>query len=52
MICIDELGPLAVKTYPGESWQQGDKRAGFTPDYGRRGTLWVHGAFEPATGGR
>ena len=29
------------------SW---DQRATFEPDYGRRGLLWVHGAFEPATG--
>jgi transposase len=50
VICIDELGPLAVKTYPGEAWQRGEGRATFEPDYGRRGTLWVHGAFEPATG--
>ncbi len=50
MICLDELGPLAVKTYPGEEWQPGRNRATFEPDYGRRGKLWVHGAFEPATG--
>lgn len=50
VICIDELGPLAVKTYPGASWQRGEQRATFEPDYGRRGTLWVHGAFEPASG--
>lgn len=50
MICIDELGPLSAKTYPGEEWQQGPERATFEPDYGRRGTLWVQGAFEPATG--
>ena len=50
MVCIDELGPLAVKTYPGEEWLQGNHRATFEPDYGRRGKLWVHGAFEPATG--
>ena len=50
MLCIDELGPLAVKTYPGEEWHQGEHRATFEPDYGRRGKLWVHGAFEPATG--
>ena len=50
MICLDELGPLAVKTYPGAEWQLGPGRATFEPDYGRRGTLWVHGAFEPATG--
>lgn len=50
MICVDELGPIAVKTYPGEEWKVGPNRATFEPDYGRRGFLWVHGAFEPATG--
>ena len=50
MICVDEMGPIAVKTYPGEEWVLGRNRATFEPDYGRRGKLWVHGAFEPATG--
>ena len=50
MLCLDELGPLAVKTYPGEEWKPGRNRATFEPDYGRRGKLWVHGAFEPVTG--
>ena len=50
MICLDELGPLAVKTYPGEEWKLGEQRATFEPDYGRRGKLWTHGAFEPASG--
>lgn len=44
------MGPLSAKTYPGETWQPGPYRATFEPDYGRRGVLWVHGAFEPATG--
>ena len=44
------MGPIAVKTYPGETWEPGTNRATFEPDYGRRGKLWVHGAFEPATG--
>jgi len=47
---VDELGPLAAKTYPGAEWKVGPHRATFEPDYGRRGKLWVHGAFEPATG--
>jgi transposase len=47
---VDEMGPIAVKTYPGEEWKVGSNRATFEPDYGRRGKLWVHGAFEPATG--
>ena len=50
MICLDELGPLAVKTYPGETYVPQGRRATYEPDYGRRGVLWVHGAFEPATG--
>ena len=50
MICIDELGPLSAKTYPGEAYVPGPQRATVEPDYGRRGTCWVHGAFEPATG--
>jgi len=41
---------LAVKTYPGAEWKIGPQRATFEPDYGRRGKLWAHGAFEPATG--
>lgn len=44
------MGPIAVKTYPGEEWKQGRNRATFEPDYGRRGKLWIHGAFELATG--
>ena len=44
------MGPISAKTYPGTEWQQGPRRATFEPDYGRRGKLWVHGAFEPATG--
>jgi len=44
------MGPIAVKTYPGEEWMLGPSRATFEPDYGRRGKLWVHGLFEPATG--
>ena len=44
------MGPIAVKTYPGEEWILGSNRATFEPDYGRRGKLWTHGAFEPATG--
>lgn len=44
------MGPIAVKTYPRAEWKQGGERATFEPDYGRRGVVWVHGAFEPATG--
>ena len=44
------MGPIAVKTYPGEEWKAGPNRATFEPDYGRRGKIWIHAAFEPATG--
>lgn len=50
VICIDEMGPVSAKTYPGETWEPGPFRAKFEPDYGRRGKIWAHGAFEPATG--
>jgi transposase len=50
VICLDELGPVSAKTYPGEVWKEGPGRATFVPDYGRRGSVWVLGAFEPATG--
>jgi len=41
---------VSAKTSPGGVWTCGPGRATFTPDYGRRGTVWVLGAFEPATG--
>lgn len=50
VICVDEIGPIAVKTYPGEELQQGSHRATYELYYGRCGKIWVHGAFEPATG--
>ena len=49
-ICLDELGPLTAKTYPGAEWVQDQSRATDEPDDGRRAKVWVHGAFEPATG--
>lgn len=39
-----------MKTYPGAEWKEATLRATYEPDYGRRGIVWVHGAFEPATG--
>ena len=39
-----------MKTYPGADYVRRGRRATYEPDYGRRGLLWVHGAFEPATG--
>ena len=50
MICIDELGPLAAKTYLGKGWAPVNQPPRVVPDYGRRAFLWVFGAFEPKTG--
>ena len=52
VIGLDELGPLAVKSYPGAAWlTDSTRRATYEPDYGRRGPpVGVQGAFEPATG--
>jgi transposase len=41
---------VSAKPDPGEVWTCGPGRATLTPDYGRRGTGWGLGAFEPATG--
>jgi hypothetical protein len=49
-MCRDELGPVRAKTSPGEVWRCGPGRATLTPDDGRRGSVWVLGAVEPATG--
>jgi len=50
VLCLDELGPVAAKTYPGKQWAPQGKRPPLKPDYGRRNYLWVFGAFEPTTG--
>ena len=55
MICLDELGPVAAKSYPGQqpvrpAPEQGAARATQEVDYGRRGKGHVYGAFVPATG--
>jgi transposase len=47
VLCLDEMGPVSVKTYPSEVWTYGSGRATFTPDYGRRGRVWVLGASSP-----
>jgi len=50
VLCLDELGPLGAKVYPGRQWCPAGERPGYMPNYGKRGSLWVFGAFEPATG--
>jgi transposase len=48
VICVDEMGPTAAKTYPAARWSQ--QRPPVEADYGRRGKVWTFGAFEPRTG--
>jgi hypothetical protein len=48
VICVDEMGPTAAKTYPAARWRA--TRPAVAPDYGRRGNVWTFGAFEPQTG--
>ncbi len=55
MICRDEMGPVAAKSYPGRAVvrpapEDGAERAAQEIDYGRRGKGYVFGAFRPATG--
>ena len=51
VICIEEMGPVSAKTYPGAVWKEADgMRATYDADWGLRGKTWVFGAFEPATG--
>ena len=57
MICLDEMGPVAAKSYPGQDLVRpgrgagaGAERATQEIDYGRRGKGYVFGAFRPATG--
>ena len=56
MVNLDEMGPEAAKSYPGQQLvHQADgqgpaERARQEADYGRRGKGYVFGAFRPATG--
>ena len=50
MICLDELGPERVKSFPGRRLVPRPGRAIQELEYGRRGSGYVFGAFVPATG--
>lgn len=50
VICLDEMGPVAAKSYPGTEIVKEGERAKQEIDYGRRGKGYVFGAFRPATG--
>jgi transposase len=48
VLCVDEMGPTAAKTYPSARWSE--QRLPVEADYGRRGKVWTFGAFEPHSG--
>jgi transposase len=54
VICLDEMGPESAKSFPGQQLvniaTRPAERARQEIDYGRRGSGYVFGAFEPATG--
>ena len=53
VVCLDEMGPQASKSYPGQRLVRASagERATQEIDYGRRGVAgYVFGAFQPATG--
>ena len=50
VICLDELGPVSAKTYLARRPAPHHHRPRAEADYGRRGKVWVFGAFEPHTG--
>jgi len=50
VICLDEFGPVAAKSYPGPSWSDETHRAHFRPDYARHGYRWAYGALNHRTG--
>ena len=59
MICLDQMGPEAAKSFPGQQLvrtasvtepQTPAERARQEIDYGRRGKGYIFGAFRPATG--
>lgn len=50
VLCLDEMGPVSAKTYPAPRWSPSGDRPRVEADYGRRGKVWVFGAFEPAEG--
>ncbi len=57
-VCLDEMGPEGVKSFPGQRLvrpipadaDHPAARARQEADYGRRGKGYIFGAFQPATG--
>ena len=58
-VCLDQMGPVAAKSFPGQEVVRAEpdaqtnrpaERAKQEIDYGRRGKGYIFGAFQPATG--
>jgi DDE superfamily endonuclease len=50
VICVDEFGPTAAKSYPGPGWSDAAHRPHFHPDYARHGYVWAFGTVKHRTG--
>jgi hypothetical protein len=50
VICLDELGPSAARSYPGPGWTDEAHRPHFHPDYARHGYCWAFGALAHRSG--
>jgi hypothetical protein len=50
VICLDELGPIAARRYPGPSWSPDAHRPHFRPAYERHGYRWAYGALAHRSG--
>lgn len=50
MICLDELGPVAARSYPSPSWSDDAHRPHFCPSYARHGYRWAFGALAHRSG--
>jgi hypothetical protein len=45
VICLDEVGPIAARSYPGPRWSDDAHRPHFRPEYARHGYRWAYGAL-------
>jgi hypothetical protein len=50
VICLDKLGPVAARHYPGPSWNDATHRPHFRPAYARYGYRRAFGALAHRTG--
>jgi hypothetical protein len=45
VVNVDEMGPIAARSYPGPSWSEDSHRPHFRPSYHRNGYVWAYGAL-------